>query len=339
MLRALEPNRLRTAITAKPLSQRIVNIAMVSSVDRQGETRLRPWIATLSQLGWRDTVSVQNMIYVAAVNGDIAAVLDLSDALLRRRQMIDQMIPVLSVAETDPQARAAFVDRLIARPAWRNTYLTSTGHLQTAEQLRARYQILRELRRRGSPPSWSEAAQNIRALEYAGLYDLGFALWRSARPGVSRPLNDTHFLQASESFRLGEDPVPYQWQIPVGAGFSADAVSENGRSTLEINWNGRGVPMFAQQRTSAEPGRYVLEVNVSPTDVADLRAINFRFVCTRTNTAIAFQRDMREPTRFVTEQALPCAYPVLQIAGSIQAGATPHQLSLQSVTLRKAVPA
>jgi hypothetical protein len=334
VLRTLDDAQVRAALTARPLDQRIVNVAMTRAVDQKGPTATAPWIAVVSRLGWRDTAAIQNMLYVAANRNDIARVLDLGDALMRRRQLTDQMIPVLSAAETDPQVRGTFITRLVGQPEWRNTYLTATGHLRTREQLTARYALLRELQRRGSPPAWSEMVQNIRALEQAGLYDLAFSLWQSSHRGVTRPLDDTHFAQVADSFRLGsEEPIAFQWQIPAGEGFNTGVSTEGGRPTLDIDWNGRGVPVFAQQRTSAMPGRYGLDIGVDPARLADLKALDFKLMCA--DQPVLFQQDSQRPTRFLAQRATPCAYPVLQISGSIRAGATPHQISLRSVTLRR----
>lgn len=332
-LRRLHQVQINTALASRPLDQRLANVAMARVADRQGEGRITPWIAAVSRLGWRDTPALQNMMYVAATRNDIPAVFNIGDALLRRRQLTDQMIPVLSMLESDPASRDILVERLASRVSWRGLYLSSTVHLRTPAQLRARYALLRALQRRGSPIASSEATPTSRAFEQANLHDLGFALWRAVRPGLTRPLDDTRFAAASESFRLGkEDPVAYQWQIPNGEGFRADAVTEDGRTMLDIDWNGRGVPVFAQQRSSASPGRYALDIRVPSANVVDLAAFDFRMVCD--TATVSFRQDAQRPQRFVTEATVPCAYPMFQIAGNIQSAATPRHLSIRSLALR-----
>lgn len=332
-LRALRQDQVDIALTARPLNQRLVNVAMVRATDGSGVEQVRPWISAVAQLGWRDTSALQNMLYVAAMRNDLAGIFDVTDAMLRRRQLTDQMIPILSTFEADPSSRDLFARRLVANPNWRGLYLSTTEHLLTPGQLAARYRLLRELQRRGSPITMSEAAQNIDAFERADLPVLGFGLWQMVHPGVTRPLGDTRFAAASEWSRLGQDnPVAYQWQISVGEGFRADAVVDAARATLDIDWNGRGVPVFAQQRTSGSTGSYQLDIGVSPANVADLAAFDFRLVCK--DVKVSFRQIPQRPQRFVTERSVPCAYPMFQIAGNIQSATTPHQLSIQSLALR-----
>lgn len=345
VLRALPQDRIDAALTARPLDQRLVNVAMARDVDRRSAGRqtqriapgiapgIAPWIVVVSRLGWRDTTALQNMLYVAAAREDVPAAFDITDALLRRRQLSDQIVPALSAVEAEAPSRELLVTRLAGQPSWRGLYLTATAHLRTPAQFAGRYELLRALRRRGSPAMRSEATRNVQAFEQAGFHALGFALWRSVRPGVTRPLDDTGFARAGEDTRLGEDdPVAYQWQFSSGEGYRADAIAAEGRATLDIDWNGRGVPVFAQQRTSAAPGRYAIEVGMQTTDLADLAALDFRLVCDA--ATIPLRQDARVPRRFVTEGPVPCAYPMLQIAGGIQSAVTPRHLSIRSVSLR-----
>lgn len=328
----LNDDRVRTAIAAMPLDQRLVNIGMAREAKRQGNGRTASWLAVLARLGWRDTASVQNMLYAAALTTDLPRILDLGDALLRRRQLTDQMIPVLSTVEGDAALRAIFVQRLAERPSWRGLYLTTTGHLRTRDQLIARFETIRLLQRRGARLDQAEVVPSITALDGADLSQYGFALWQSIRPNATRPLDDTGFVLASRSYATGHDPVPYQWQMMTGQGFSADASRDGDQASLTIDWDGRGVPVFAQQRTSAGPGSYTLAVAVAPEDVGDLSAIDFRLVCD--DGAVGFRQILADPTRYVTTGPVRCSFPLFQIAGEIQAGASTHQLSFDRITMQ-----
>ncbi len=331
LLRAVDDVQVTRALTARPLDQRLVNVAMVRSVALE-RTSPAPWLAQLARLGWRDTPALQNRLYAAALAQDLPAIFDASDALLRRQQLMEQMIPILSTVEVDPTVRGTLVERLVRAPDWRSTYLISTGHLRTREQMMARYALLQALRGRGQLTP-GEVAANVRAFEQAGMPGPGFALWQGIQPGVTRPLNDMRFLRASRVFDTGEEPVAYEWQMLNGEGYSAGASREDGRATLDIEWSGRGVPVFAQQRTSAMPGRYVLDVGIAAHEVPELSALMFRLMCG--DRAILLRQDPRQPTRFATQTAVPCGYPVLQVVGNIQPSATPHQISLRELHLQR----
>lgn len=334
LLNALGERKLNTALTASPLDQRLVDVAMVRDVDRHGQERTGHWIGVIERLGWRDTTALQNRLYVAAQDNDLNSVIDIVDAMLRRRKLTDELIGALSSAEVDPASRIVMVNRLVDRPNWRGVYLTTTEQLKTADQLRARYQLLGELQRRGSPIAANEAALNIIAAERVGLHDLGFSLWRSTHPHSGRPLDDAHFSAAGESLRRGidETPIPYQWQILVGEGFRADVSGEGRNSALEIDWDGRGVPVFAQQRLSGSGGAYTMTLDTSTANAADLSAFDFRLACH--NVTVPLRRQSPGSKSYVSDQPVPCAYPLFQIAGGIRGAATQRHLVIPSIDIR-----
>lgn len=363
---------MRRAIVARPLDQGLVNVAMVRDIQGhaarqvdgrntgqvgghvvvQGPTvngratpgytvpalndaRLTRWMPVVGRLGWRDTPAQLNRLYVAAAAGNIATILDVSEALLRRQQLMDRITPVLAIVETDPKIGADLVRRLQSRPAWRAAYLETTDTLLRRDQLVARYGILRELMRRGDHLSKSELTANVIALDRGKLPDLGFSLWKTVHRDVGVPLNDPYFQRAAANSAEAATTVPYDWQLLTGEGFSTDAFVDNGRSALEIKWNGRGVPVFVRQRTSAIAGRrYVLEISVDRENIPNLSAAQFRLMCD--DAAILLRQEGGVPTRLVTVQPLPCAYPVLEIVGDVQSSSVPRTLLLHSLHMRPA---
>ena len=321
------------ALTAAPLDQRVVNVAMAREVRQQGEARLSAWLAVLSRLGWRDTVTLQNRLYIGALRNDLSGVMDLTDALLRRRQLTDEMIPVVSLLEADPALRPQLVERLSTDPSWRGLYLTTVAHLKTPDQLRARAALVEALAARGRLDR-DEIVPSINALDRAGLTAQAFAMWRRVQPGVTRPLADTGFVQASRSYDTRHDPVPFQWQMMTGDGFSADATRDgvgNG-AALTIDWSGRGVPVFVQQRTSAAPGYYAIDLDVPAEEKVELPALSFRLVCG--DAIVPFVATPQDPRRLRTAGAVRCAFPLLQIAGDLQSSTAAHQVTIRRITMR-----
>ena len=337
---------IRQAIAARPLDQGIANVAMVRAVKGQTtqappiivangtpeKARLDTWMPVVARLGWRDTPAQFNRLYGAAAAGDVAMVMDVSEALLRRQQAVDQITPVLAIVETDPQVSQELITRLQRKPGWRAAYLDTTNVLVRPEQRVARYKILRELVRKGDRLGDDEVVTNVTALERGALPNLGFSLLKAARRGVTSPLNDPDFRRAATNSAGDVATVPYDWQLLTGEGFSTDAFVENGQSSLEIKWSGRGVPVFARQRTSAGPGRYALKIAVEPQTLANLAAIQFRLVCD--DIVIRFRQDGASPTRLLTLQSVPCAYPVLEIAGEVQSSSVPRTVVLHALRLR-----
>jgi len=328
----LSDGAMRTAIAGSPLDQRVLNVAMARDVKRHGRERASAWLGALSQMGWRDTATLQNRIYAALLRTDLLDILNISDALLRRQQLSDQITQVVLLLEADPTMRPQLINRLAGRPNWRNLYLATTiGHLKTPEQLSARVLLMDGLARRGALDK-SEVVPSVNALERANLPRQAFALWQRVQPGVTRPLDDERFDRASRSYDAGYDPVPFQWQMTTGEGFSADAVRDGARTELAIDWSGRGVPTFAQQRTSGGPGRYALNLDVTAKEKADLPALSFKLLCGDAATLFEAAGD---PTRLRTVTAVPCDFPILQISGDVQSSATAHQITINRIVMRQ----
>lgn len=321
----------RRAIAAEPMDGAIVNVAMARDVRQHGNGRTENWLAILARLGWRDTPSLQNRLYAVASAGNMDRVLDISDALMRRQKLLDQVILVLSMAEADPVLHGPLIDRLAENPPWRAAYLSAVAHLKERSQLIARFDLLRQLRRRHVRLDKDEVIPSILALDRADLPQYGFALWQRIQPGVARPLDDPDFARAGRSDQDGHNPVPYEWQTMSGEGFSAAAVRDGAQTTLSIDWNGRGVPLFAQQRTSATPGFYALDVQAPAEEKADLSALVFRLVCDSTTSTFAPVAGDITHLRTITPVA--CSYPVLQIAGDIQPSPMAHLVTINRLFL------
>lgn len=329
----LSDETVRTAIVGAPLDQRVFNVAMVRDVKHHGRARTPAWLAALSRMGWRDTATLQNRIYAALMRTDLSSILDISDALLRRQQLSDQITQVVLLLEAEPTLRPQLVDRLAGRPSWRGFYLATTiGYLKTPEQLSSRVLLMDGLALRG-PLDKDEVVPSINALDRANLPRQAFALWQRVQPGVTRPLDDGRFDRASRSYDAGYDSVPFQWQMMTGDGFSADVIRDGAHAALTIDWSGRGVPVFAQQRTSAGPGRYALNLDVPAKEKVDLPALSFKLVCG--DAATPFVAAAGDPTRLRTATEVPCAFPMLQIVGDVQSSAAAHQVTINHIVMHR----
>ncbi|KTT98263.1 hypothetical protein NS355_09515 [Sphingomonas yabuuchiae] len=330
VLSAVSDSTVDTALTASPLMQRLVDVAMVRASYRGAA--IGPWMTHIRRLGWRDTVSLQNALLVAGKNNDLPDALNISDALLRRQQLMEQLVPILAMMEIDASFQGHIVGRLAQRPSWRAVYLTSMEHMQSPEQLTGRYAVLRALAARGGLDR-DEIVANVTMLERTGRPDLAFDIWKSTQKGVSQPLNDPDFTRSAQSASLDGEVIPFEWQMMTGEGFSAGALEENGRSQLTIDWDGRGVPTFARQRTSASPGRYALTVQTPSRSNPNLSALTFRFLCG--NKATPFLADPKRPGYYVASESASCSYPILEILGDVQPSTSIHQFTIKSLNLHR----
>ncbi|SOB80558.1 hypothetical protein SAMN06297144_1121 [Sphingomonas guangdongensis] len=327
-LAAVPEPSMRLALTGSPLLQRLVNVAMTSAVDAGDAPE--PWVRQLRQLGWRDSVSLQNSLTLAVARVDIRTILDTCDALLRRREATERIVPVLSMLEVEPEMRRVVARRLAGRPVWRGDYLSSTGHLRSPEQLVARYALLRELGALDAVTE-GEAITAIRVFEAGGRTDLAVALWRTLLPQRGA-VSDPTFTRAAarDSMAAEESVVDLDWALLTGEGYGTSAYVENGSAQLDINWDGRGVPVFARQRTTGRRGAYQLAVQQVQGGDA-LGVLGFQLTCGNTVTPLRPVPGL--VGRYRTDGVVSCDYPVLEITGTLQPTTTPHQINLRSLQL------
>jgi hypothetical protein len=275
--------------------------------------------AVLGRYGWRSTAAQQNLIEAAAYREDYPAVLDRTDALLRRNKLRPQMAQVLAVLEKDPGQQPRVVSRLLGHPNWRQDYLWRIGTTNDRALLDARMGTLLALLDRGDTLSREELSRSLQALIAADRQVQANQLWRRAG-GRSRTGNLLYDPRFEVVQREGARPafgIPYEWSLQSGAGYSAGL--RGGTWPLQIDWVGAtaGLPIFLRQVVALDaPARgFVLRVGAeSPEQVRD--NLVFTLGCGAEEAAFAL-REIRghELTYTLTVGVPACLAPAFAMVG------------------------
>ncbi|MGK6353909.1 hypothetical protein ACMGDH_01630 [Sphingomonas sp. DT-207] len=331
-LHALAP--VARAIIARPLRQELVNFAVVYG----GHVSDERWILLLRRLGWRSTEALQTILAHDITKNNLAGALDSLDALLRRRQLFDEGSLALGQMEKLDEGRPYVVRLLARRPPWRRDYLLMAGDLRDPRAALSRYQVLLALRRGGDQLERHEVAPLLPALIRGGNRAEAWHLWQlfdAAR--VTSPVNDPDFRVITSSLDGDIMSVPFEWHIATGPGFSAVPYLDAGVPRLSLSWDGRGVPVFASQRTSAQPGMYRLNVTTQDSHAIVDRLLAFRLRCDD-GSVVDFRLESPSGSpalRYLSEARVPCAFPELQIAARLQASPSSYNVSLDRITLSR----
>lgn len=311
-----------TALAINPLSQSALNALLVERMRATGRPMTRNEANLLLQLGWRDEVSLRNVGEVYADGSDLPKLLDIFDALLRRAtQSGEPVTGVLTFMETKPAFQIALVNKLAQDPPWRSLFLRLTANqLDTREAALNRLRTYQALARTKRPPSDIETAAVLPALHTQGFGGEAFGLWQDMRRRngqllFPRPLADLDFARAA---RLQEDRgimTVYDWTVEHGDGFGVGFGSDS--KSLMVEWDGRGIPVFARQRSSALPGTYRLDVTTG-TDAEGEDAISYRLVCPEAVVELR-PAGMSGRTRlYRTDGRVGCGFPIFEIFGHPQ---------------------
>lgn len=326
-----------TALAINPLSQSALNALLVERMRATGRPMTKGEANLLLQLGWRDEVSLRNVGEVYADGSDLPKLLNVFDALLRRATRSGEPVTdVLTFMETKPDFQAALVNKLAQDPPWRSLFLRLTANqLDTREAALNRLQTYQALARTKRPPSDIETAAVLPALHAQGFGGEAFALWQDVRrrrgqPMLMRPLADPDFARTA---RLQEDQgimTVYDWTVEHGDGFGIGFGSD--AKGLMIEWDGRGIPVFARQRSSALPGTYRLAVTTE-TDTEGEDAIGYRLVCPEGVVELR-PAGMSGRTRlYRTDGRVGCGFPMFEIFGRPQNRPRDIRATLNRMTL------
>lgn len=247
-LTAPQRDLLRGAVWRTPMDQALANIVYVDLAQAGASSAtLARQARLLASLGWRDTPSQQNLLLRDALAGSYQSVLDRGDALLRRRKLMAVANQLLAAMETTPEGGRLLVARLAAGPVWRSDYLVATSQAAPPPFLAVRRRTLLALMAAGSPVSRREIAPVLNNLVAAGDDTGAYMLWTRyvgrRNEAEGDVLYDGRFRRV-----VGQDagPVlPFDWQLHSDLGYEALVPGSSG---LEVNWDGKGLPVFATQR-------------------------------------------------------------------------------------------
>ncbi|WP_174278207.1 hypothetical protein [Sphingomonas bacterium] len=327
------------ALAADPLDQQAVNGVIVARARSSGDmSRAARQVELLRHMGWRSTVALQNLLWRAAATGDQALVMDALDALLRRERLLGQIYPILNVMTLNPDSRALLVQRLAGRPPWRRYYLMSASDLVRAPEVEGRYLVMREVQRRGDPLARNEVAPILPKLIADGSAEEAFALWRANNAGaVTQPLADTDFAAAARPSPLDALPIPFEWQLGNGSGYSSNAGRDERGSFASVDWDGRGAPALMSQTTTARAGRYQLDVTGDLPGTSWVEYVGFSLNCPN-QAAVGFVPRLTSPglrAKLMTAEPVRCDFPVLQLSGLVHSGNAAVAVVLRTVRMER----
>ena len=308
------------AIVRKPLDQTLVNgFYTVATVNRlAAPATLAEWRRQLGRLGWRSTPAQQNLLFDAANAQDLPTILDRTDGLMRRRQLVEQVSGLLYLIEQAPETHRMLLDRLEHQVPWRTVFFSDPRGVATPGGLQARYVTIQQMLNDGHAVTRAEVAPLLTAMVAAKHEDAAFRMWGRYRrqDGHARVLAsgetfdpDFAIYRGVKALPLAKD-LPFEWQPASGDGYSTDI----GRDGVTLHWDGTGVPVLLRQLFHAVPGRY--ELVMRGTDATPDFLNRFEVVATCPSNETLFTV-MREGTvgRFVvgSDGTVSCSFPTLLI--------------------------
>jgi hypothetical protein len=308
------------AFSKNPLSQNLVTAGLaLMSTDLAPDKRAQ-WVAVIGKMGWRSTAAMQSLITEAVRTQNIKSITIVADALFRRRKLVDETVNLMLLLESEPSTWTGVYTRLKNQVPWRREYLQRADLIDQPAEIDGRIRTLRRLQSDGDRLTRLELAPSVGALVRAGKFQEAVEIWRNHSGDAPGIIHDTRFKIAAGAGSNTDVAFPFEWQFLSGTGFSAYP-SEDGLNgaTVAIQWDGRGLPVFMSQLTSAPPGSYQVSFKVDGDAQKFATKVGVRFRCG--NEVIRTRNAVRPNSQIVAAETITpitCEFPWVDIFGQIQ---------------------
>ncbi|WP_417612168.1 hypothetical protein [Parasphingorhabdus sp.] len=280
-------------------------------------TRKR-FLVALNSVGWRSVFAQQTIISEAVKKADFKTIVERSDALLRRNQARDEILQLLSLAETSDQTSDVLVKRLRSNPPWRKDFFQRASLLRTDQQVSGRVKTLQTMIDNGYYITRSELVPASNALIKAGNYQPVLGLVRSYKKvsgNDAQDLSDSKFQTLASVLESGDRLLPFEWQPGDSKGLSVRAENVAGKSSLRVRWNGRGLPIFLTRRLYLQnPSSIKIALDIRPNKLEAAQVIQINATCPGQTVAL----EPSTPTNagsmiWRSREEISCNFPLIKI--------------------------
>lgn len=336
--RDLEP-KLRDAIVARPLDQDLVNgyYTLISSTGIGTPAQRDQWLGKVASLGWQSSPAQMNLLMHAVQGGDMEAVLDRTEAMMRRERLEDRFAAVLYLVEQAPQTQSQLIARLRANAPWRGFFFANAAGLATPGGRRARADTLGVLFASASYISRHEVAPFLAASRDAGELDQADRVWRMFRqqrgepaPSAGRAFDPEFKTYSSQPSSPQPVDLPFEWEPLSGPGYSTDI----DRGTARFDWDGSGVPILLRQTLRAQNGRYRAIVRGADVGVF-LEHFELGLDCPNDKVRFNSQAAPKGDTAtLVTDRPVLCPFPTVVVRGRPSLLSQPIGATLESIAVQ-----
>ncbi|WP_347302346.1 hypothetical protein V5740_10060 [Croceibacterium sp. TMG7-5b_MA50] len=258
---ALATNRPQAALTAAeaavrsdpvdPASTALLGSARLLLNDFAGAEQA---FRVAAAFGWREAMTQRYWYTAALQGGDYPRAAERLDALLRTHRNLPGADTLLAALEGEPQARAALLARLAARPLWLPTYLRPGPQLDDAALAR-RSDVLVALAGSGTVLGCEAVSPWVRGVLQRGNRASAQRVWQAHCPDAR-----TAGLLADSDFNaLGRGTAaPFGWTVERSGDVLIRAEEAQGEYRLSLENRSAFSRRVLVQSVALAPGRYRL---------------------------------------------------------------------------------
>lgn len=319
---AHDRTRLQALSASNALNADLITVAFIDlkTSAPSALARNEKLIELIKKFGWRSKTAQFAIMVDAAMRENGSDVTERIDALLRQNELVDYAFTFLSLIETNDIQRIFAVNLLSKKPTWATLYFTRPSSLATEDARLARFSTYIDLAKRNIIYKRADMGYSINALAENGQMDRAFKLWTIMKS--NQPYNepsDPLFIEARKiQSERGEMSTPFDWRLWSGIGYQTTFDQSLGLSSVRIEWDSRGVPIFIT-RTIRQLDGSIPELRISGPGASAIigQALRMYVVCGDDTTEFnqTSLSEKADAAIFEAEKPVRCAFPELRIAG------------------------
>lgn len=230
----------RHLIATFPLNSRLKNfylVSLASQITRVSSDEFAIAKDLLAAGGFRYTPAQQNLMVLAAQDGDVRSLILRADALLRRGRLEPQVFELLRVSLNSVPVRREIVRTVGAGPYWRGSFLASLAAPSKPFSPKVLLSFLSELAASGSPASRDELAPIMFSLTAAGDYETTYKIWQSLNSRFKRDnfIDSLRVVHGRRAIGVSDNALPFDWSISEAGAIIALQASDDERYGLTFS--------------------------------------------------------------------------------------------------------
>lgn len=251
----------RATVLVDPTNDRALRVLGLATEQLGRHDEAATIMDQAAALGWRDTPTQLWALKAAAINGNITAVMQRTDALARRNKEGALTTAVFLAAVTDPQSRAALIDSLARQPMWRGAFFASVREHLPVTSLDGIEILYRDMQVQGVSISPVEQLSYVDRLINIGQFWRARAFWVKSFK-ISQDLLKTFPYDANFALaaKLGGDVAvsQFEWRLNPDLAGAVDFDSEGTGSSLSLPANLNNGATIISQVVMLAPGTHDL---------------------------------------------------------------------------------
>lgn len=275
----------REALSRAPFDPRALRVVGLSLARGGDEAAANEVLTLAGNWSLRDDPAHAWLMEYRLKRGDYSSSFAHADTLVRRRaDLIPQLFSFFTIAAAeDPRSIPALVERMEARPPWRQAFLDSLVHSAGDQGRVALLRLAVALRDSRAP---------LTAVELGGIYGpwvaegrlpaVRFLRQHLRRQGPAPLLENGGFDDPSS-------PAPFNWEIAFGPGFAAEIVAGEGKGgpALRVDHSGRSTGPMIRQLMMLDPGPYILSGRSTLEPAQDRARLTWTLTCHESREVLA----------------------------------------------------